>query len=228
MSTTCGPVVDRPPAGSLGFRATHAALRRDGDRLVTAIRRSGGPHDAVAIRTWFDHVEAMLAHHHQIEDEIWLPTLTVNVAGFADASAALAGDHARLDVLLTDTRRGLEALAAADPSERTRCRQRAALAANELRLGLVGHLAGEEAVVFSALAELPAPTIAAAERRAARRDWLRHAPIAVAWVFDDLGARQPDLLDEAWPQLPRLMRPVARCWLRRYREQYADVLALAA
>ncbi|MFT3851391.1 MAG: hypothetical protein QM733_01405 [Ilumatobacteraceae bacterium] len=67
---------------------------------------------------------------------------------------------------------------------------------------------------------------AAAERAVARAE-VRRARVVLSWAFDELGRRQPALLDEAWPHVPRLTRLVAKRRCRDCRRSFTDFFELA-
>lgn len=224
VSLTCDP---SRSTRSIGFRVAHAAMRRDAERLVRAVRRSIGPRDAAAILAWFDHFAAMLARRQAEEDEIWLPMVVAAVDGFAATWAALTVEHERVSHQVGRTRQALAELAAARPPERTLRRQRATGAATLLRQEIEAHLLAEEAAVFPMLAAVADDVYAAAERSVARRVDVRGARVVLPWALDELDRRQPALLDEAWPHVPRLTRLVAKRRCRDYRRSFTDFFELA-
>jgi iron-sulfur cluster repair protein YtfE (RIC family) len=195
------------------FAAMHDAMRRDADRLVTAV---DGQPDLPALARWFDRFEAVIEHHHHCEDEIVWPGLTTLVErgdcgdegdAFLEAHHMLLDDHEELDGAMSAVRDALHGHSTIEVRRD---------AARRFQASLDVHLAREEAAVFPLLTR----HVSEAEFHELEEAVVKTTPLSamtftVPWVID--GAA-PDLAAEVQTGLPLPIRLGNRWVLQpRYR-----------
>lgn len=199
---------------TLGFRAVHAALRRDSRRLVRAAAHARTRADVMTMRDWFDCFSEMVEHHHVTEDRVWWPVLRESAPGFDRHVASLLDEHALLETAIEDVRHHLR-----NATDRV-----AGVPIHRLADVIESHLVAEERVVFEALAVAPEESVRRAERASGKGDTLAFVRYALPWVLDGADA---NLRDEVTRTVPAVMRILVGRWSRRYERSVAPVLAIA-
>jgi hemerythrin-like domain-containing protein len=205
-------------------RLIHAAVRRDLDRLSTALDRlaAGDRARAAALRRAFGHLRLELTRHHEGEDtHVWPMLARAGVD--ADLLAAMESEHHAMAEALADTDAALTRLAgtgsAADAT--------AARAGVERTREVVDrHLVHEETELEAQLRpHLDSPEWKAVERKLSRQPPGVAGPF-FAWVTDGMTDEHRAFLRQTVP--PPVVAVLARVFGRRYNRDIAPVWRGAA
>lgn len=202
-----------PRTVSDGFVLVHRTLIDTGERLTTTLRRRDGS-DLPGLAEVWSLYRAGLAEHHDGETQVIFPLVSERDATFADLEAAMATEHAALDVLLAAAGEAVEA-AVTEPTATRRGAAADAVAA--VVDALDAHLRREEALVLPRVAAaISADEMDEIERGFLRRIGPRRIAMTVAAL--EQTARREGL---SMPPLPLPARLALPMWRRRYRRVLA-------
>ncbi|MDH6139034.1 hypothetical protein P3T35_001023 [Kitasatospora sp. GP30] len=205
------------PVRFAGLRLVHAALRRDLQRIPTALRllQPDDEASAEALQRHWDFLTAMLTCHHEQQDgRIW-PMLRRFAPELRLLINWLEDDHHNLDHSFTRTTT-LMRIGTRDPASAWPV----AYAVEELAARLETHLRIEEEQVLPVMAQLLAPQ-SRVGTLGELLDLLRladgpGAPDALAWLLEGVAPEQVDALlaecdDLTARQWPHWQAVYARC-----------------
>ena len=211
------------PHDQTGMYVMHHAFRRDLNRFVEAARRTPVEEGAVwrALADRWDRFDAVLHHHHQIEDAAFWPVLLrhADATGNADDRAtleAMEAEHAEIDPALERCRTALAEMVA-HPCEDHRNALDVRLTST--REALLRHLQHEETVALPLLQRTMTEAEYAAAEAAAQKGYpARTMPFLLPWALHELPAEAMDrMAADAGPGFMLLHRLVRRRFLRRER-----------
>jgi hemerythrin-like domain-containing protein len=187
----------------------HRAMRMDAERLRVLVAEAR-PADAArlgALASWYARYQGAIHDHHTAEEAVIYPALLERDASFAEADAALEGEHRILADRLAVTRQALEGLpSAAGGGTWERDLAEAVRSAQALEAILEVHLPHEEDVAFSRyLREFTAQEFAALGKAAWKVVGSRSVIFAGPWVLDHATPAERTELLAAQPLLLRVL-----------------------
>ncbi len=200
-------------------RVIHSAVRRDLDRLATALRSAadGDTSRARALQAAYVQVHAQLRHHHEQEDTLVFPALgrlgvdTVLIGEMAD-------EHQAMSDALGRTAGAMNAYAVTGAASDAAA---ARASVEDTRVVVDRHLRHEEAE----LEPLMSPHLGSAEWKAVEKQ-LRKVPpttagVFFAWLTDGMGPEEERYLKDTVPG--PVVAVLTKVFGRRYHREIAPI-----
>lgn len=200
-------------------RVIHGAVRRDLDRLSSALDRlaDGDRARAAQLQRAFAHLRLELTHHHEAEDAYIWPMLA-GAGVDADLLAAMESEHHAMAVALADTDAALTRLAGTGSAEDAAAARAAVAHTREV---VERHLTHEETELEPALRpHLESPEWKAVEKKLSRQPPGIAGPF-FAWVTDGMSDEHRVFLKQTVPS--PVVTVLAKVFGRRYTRDIAPV-----
>jgi len=188
--------------------ATHAAFRRDLDRLIAAA--DAGVTGSPTVRAGWENFKFQIHLHHTVEDTYLWPLVARKVAGRPRdlaLSKEMEAEHSQLDPLIAKVDRALAAQTPDLPEF-----------ARNLSAAIGGHLSHEEDAALPLMQSVLTQADWRGFRSAmTRAQGIKGGAVYIPWVMDD---RPPAARQEFLAQLPPPARLINRLvWERRYQQR---------
>jgi Hemerythrin HHE cation binding domain len=200
-------------------RVIHGAVRRDLDRLATALGqlRDGDRARAAGLARAFANLRRELTHHHEAEDTLVWPAMA-GLGVEPDLLAAMESEHAAMSRALADTDGAMSALARTGSADDAATAQASLLHTRDVVDRHLGHEEDDLEPLMLRHAETP-------EWQAVERGLRRQPPRVIgpffAWVTDGMSPEHRAYFRSTVP--PPVVFVFTRLFGRRYRREIAPV-----